>query len=248
MKSIKASIVFRLVDNVNKGPINNAIVVCEDKNFPCVKKDGGYYVFTNIENGTYAFTIKAQGFISQDYEVTVSQEDVNIITLPMQFSSDNTLLQNIKKVTFILKQKGDLFANQDLTIKVDTINPYLRLIEPISKGNDLMKLGLDFDQRLLYQEYCYDKKPNLNFYIKGYDHDKKAYILKDTYKSKITEDGFLKPVWNLKSDNMGRVVFPISPIFFLRNAAEFSFIIGKKKINVSVESFVDDNIVEVEVK
>ncbi len=248
MKSIKASIVFRLVDNLNKEPIDDAIVVCKDKSFSCVKKENGYYVFTNIEKGTYVFTIQAKGFISQDYEVVVSEDDVNIITLPMQLSADNTLLKNMKKVIFVLKQKGKPLINQDLTIKVNTINPYFRVIEPISRGNNLMKLGIDFDQRLLYQEYCYDKKPNLSIYIKGYDHNQEAYILKDTYKSKIPEDGFLQPVWNLKSDNMGKIAFAINPIFFLKDNAEFSFVIEKKKINVSVESFLKDDIIEVEVK
>lgn len=249
MKTItKASVIFYLLDEINKRPISDAIITCKGHSFASIRKDDGNYVFTDIAKGEYVFIIQKPGFLSKEYQVSISDVQPVMTAVTMQFSLDNPVISNMKKIIFTLKNGDKIVPSKEVSLKVDIRNPYLRVIEPVIKGSYLMKLNSDFDPRLLYQEYRYDQKTNISIFFSGYDHENKAYILSTTYKSKIPESGLLNPIWSFKTDSKGRFLFIINPVFMLKDKIEATLTIDKKVLNIVSDVNKMDNYINLDMK
>ena len=248
MRTVKASLALNLVEGVNKTFVDGAVVTCKEVNFPCIRKTDGCYAFIDIPKGKYTFIIQKPGFITKEYEVEIGDVQPVIRTVTLQYDVNNYSTSFMNQVIFTLKRKGEIIPNKDVTIKINTRNPYLRVIEPVTRGSNLIKLNCDFDARLLYQNYTYDKKANTNICLSSYDHINKAYILSTTYRSKINEGGLLSPYWEMKTDDKGRVLLVINPIFCLKNEVDISLTIDKKTTNVIVDISKNKAQVELEIK
>ena len=248
MKTVQASLALNLVEGVNKTFVDGAVVTCKEANFPCIRKSDGCYVFTDLPKGKYTFVIQKPGFITKEYEVEIGDVQPVIKTVTVQYSVDNYNTSFMNQIVFTLKQKGEIIPNKDVVIKVNTKNPYLRVIEPVTRGSNLLKLNCDFDVRLLYQNYTYDKKANTIICFSSYDHINKSYVLSNTYRSKINEGGLLSPYWEMKTDDKGRILFVINPIFCLKNEIDLSLTIDKKTTNITVDISKSKAQVELEVK
>lgn len=238
----RASVAFFIVNDYSKGAISNARIMCNNSYVPYSNKGDGYYSFSNLEKGTYKFDITCDGFIPVSYEVTVSDIQPTQIVARLKYSSDNAYLYNINKVDFNIKSDEKPLKNTEVKIKLDTKVLFLKLIDPIEKNSNVININSDFDKRLLYQDYTYDKRQTMGINLNGYDHINKVYKNSKVYKSKVTEGGYLTPLWKLVTDDFGRVILPINPIFFAKPQVELTLTILKKKYKVTINTDKTENI------
>lgn len=238
----RASVAFFIVNDYSKGAISNARIMCNNSYIPYSNKGDGYYSFSNLENGMYKFDIMCDGFKPASYEVKVSDIQPIQIVSCLKYSSDSTDLYNINKIVFYIKNDGKPLENTDIKIKLDTKVLFLKLIDPIEKNSNVININSDFDKRLLYQDYAYDKRQTMVINLNGYDHINKVYQNSKVYKSKVAEGGYLTPLWKFTTDDFGRVILPINPVFFAKPQAELTLTILKKKYSVRINTNDTENI------
>ena len=232
----RASVAFFIVNDYTKSAVTNAEIKCNGSCVAYCNKRDGYYVFLNLEKGTYKFDIACKGFISESYEIKVSDTQQERVVVCLKYSAENYDLYNTKKVIFNIKDNGKLIENADVRVRLETKASFLRLIDPIEKNSNIININSEFDKRLLYQDYMYDKRPNMIISLVEYDHVNKVYKSLKKYKSQVAEDGYLHPFWNFKTDKFGRATLPLNTIFFTQTQVEFMVTILKKKYTVTVST------------
>lgn len=242
----RASVAFFIVNDYTKNAIINAEIRCNGSCVAYCNKHNGYYVFLNIEKGVYKFDISCKGFIPVSYEVKVSDLQQEKIVVCLRYSSESIALYNAKKVTFNINNNGKPVVDKDIRIMLETKTSFLRLIDPIEKESKFVNINYEFDKRLLYQDYIYDKKRNIIISLVEYDYINKVYKNSKIYKSKVAEDGYLHPIWDFKTDAFGNVTLPFNTIFFTQPQAEFAITVLKKKHMVTV-SMEDTEYVEIDI-
>lgn len=242
----RASVAFFIVNDYNKNAIINAEIKCNGSCVAYFNKRNGYYVFLNLEKGTYKFDITCKGFIPASYEVKVSDEQQEIIVAGLRYSSESEELYYTKKVVFNIKNNGKPVENESIRIRLENKVSFLRLIDPIEKNSNIVNINSEFDKRLLYQNYTYDKRQNMIFNLFEYDYENKVYKNSKTYKSNVAEDGYLHPFWNFKTDKFGRVTLPLNTIFFTQPQADLLVTVSKKKYTFTVNT-EDTDYIEIDI-
>lgn len=243
----EASIVIQLINEFDKRPILNANITCNGRHIPFIKKDTGHYVFINMHNGNYLFDIDAFGFEKKTVTVDLTSSSVSpqLHIVRLNYLMNHPRIPGMKKIVFTVKNKDKLISNRDIKLRLDTKVSQLRVIDPMVKGSKEVVLNSDFNSRFLFQEYSYEKKPNLNILFTGFDYEKKAYLNDEPFKSKVAEGGLLNPVWNFVTDDNGVFVLPIDNTFLQKNVLDFTVFAGKKSSNIVVE--IKDNTTNVDV-
>lgn len=233
----KASIVFSLIDNYNKAPLTNCIIKCNGKNGSYLKKRDGYYIFLNLEDGHYDFEFSCEGFMPEHYSVDL-KDDKELVKAVISFNYkiDNIFVFNMNKVVFNLKDNDKPLINADVKVQLDTKVTFLRVIEPIKKGSNLIKINSDFNTRLMFQEYYYSKKPDFKVVFSSYDRDNLAYENQINADKDIAPDGLLYPIWHFKTDSRGSFVLPINPVFILKDEVDLTLNINNKDIKIKTKT------------
>ncbi len=231
----KASVIFHIMDDYFKVPITNALLKCSDDSAEYIKKNDGYYVFLDLQSGTYNFTIICAGYNTVNYEVEVKGDEPVEIRLSMQASMGDISRMNIDKIVFNLYNDGSLLNNKDIIIRLDTKVSFLKVIDPISRGSNFISINYDYNKNLLFQEYYYDKALDTSIFLVSYDWEKNKYKTREPYQAKANPGGYLKPVWRMKTDKNGRVVLPINSFFMTEENAEFTIICDDLEATVSSE-------------
>lgn len=238
----KASIIFFLIDNFNKSPLNKGIIKCNGKHVPYLKKNDGYYVFLNLEENHYEFDFSCAGFMPEHYSIDLDGKEPMRVVIPFNYKLDNMLIYNMNKIVFNLKDNGIPLKNADVRIKLDTKVPFLKVIEPIKKGSNQIKINSDFNSKLMFQEYYYSKSPDFKVMFSSYDRKNLAYENEISADKEIAKDGLLYPVWNFKTDNRGSFVLPKNPIFMLKGESDFTLTVNNKEIKAKSENLSTENI------
>lgn len=228
----KASVVFLVLDDYTKDPLSDAEITCNGVHIPYAKKTDGYYVFLNMDPGNYQFEVSLKGFLPVSYEVELTDVQPMQIVATMQYTQDNIKALGYKRLIFTAKTKGKPVKNKAVRVRLDTKVPFLRVIEPMPKGSNLVMVNSDYNKRLLFQQYSYDKKPNLNIFFVGYDHEKQAFRTRDPFKTRTIEGGLLNPVWNYMTDEHGSFMIPVNPLFIQKEQVDFTVSIEKKNISI----------------
>lgn len=233
----KASIVFLLIDNYNKAPLNSCIITCNGKNVEYAKKRGGYYVFLNLEAQHYDFDISCDGFMTEHYSLDLDEnQDVVKVVIPMNYRLDNMSLYNTNKIIFDLKDNGKVLANADVKVRLCNKVPFLRVIGPIKKGTKLIKINSDFNSKLMLQEYYYSKSPDFLIRFTSYNRKELAYENEICAEKDIAPDGLLYPVWHFKTNEKGSFVLPISSVFISKEECEFVLTVNDKDIEIKAKT------------
>jgi len=72
LKKLNPSVTFEIEDE-HENPIDSAIVTLDGQ-----ENEPGDYQFTNVEEGTYDYTVEKEGYFTTEGEVTVEEEDVTV--------------------------------------------------------------------------------------------------------------------------------------------------------------------------
>lgn len=230
----RVSLAFLLIDMFTKVPIIRAKIKCNGEVIPYTRKSNGYYVFVNILDKEYDFEISCDGYYTINKKIKVGVNNPIQYTLLMQSCLGDVSLYSKNKVIFDVKKSGKPFANQNVKLRLDTKVVFLKMISPIQKGNNLVEINYDYNTNLLFQEYYYDKNPNFPVFFVGYDLDEKKYRIKEKSDVEVEKGGYLCPVWELKTDHNGRLLFPINSFFISKETANFTLIANSMESSVSI--------------
>ncbi len=232
----KASITFFIINDYNKSPVLNVDITCNNKKIAYSKKNDGYYTFMNLEKGHYKFDIHSKQFNKASYEIDLEGIEPIKINCCLKYAADSSELLNLNRIIFHFKDGDNIIKETDVEIKLETKVPFLRLIDNINVGNNLVKINSDYDKRLLFQNYSCGKKLDNIFLFNSYDHNTNLYKNFYKFKNNIEEGEILNPIWNNVTDKYGRVALPINRIFFIKAKSELSVYILNKKFKVIVNS------------
>ncbi len=238
----KASLVFLLKDIYYKAPIVTASILCNGKQNPYTRKRDGYYVFSDLYPMDYDISISCKGYTDINFSVKLKENETKVMTFDMPYTADNSNLTRLTRFELTLYNGKKKILNHDVSFKLKNNISFIKLIEPISAGNEEMKLNLEeFTSGIIGQKYIYKiGKKKQEIEISGYDSDKKCYTLKEPLSEDLREGGRFYPIWNLKTDGAGRLIMPLISQFMKDDILEFQLEVkdfeGKNlKGNVSVE-------------
>jgi len=128
----------------------------------------------------------------------------------MSYTSDNVNLSHVKRFDMTLKSKDQSFNDTEVTLELKNAASFLKLIEPAEAGSQEVKLNMEeMIVGIIGQKYIYrfeDKETEI--YLLGYDEEKKCYTLQDPLQEKLEPNGSFYPVWNVRTDSLGKIIMP----------------------------------------
>lgn len=231
----KAALVFMLKDIYSKMPITNAVILCNGKQNPYTRKKEGYYVFSNLFPGEYEINIKAKGYVELNFNVTLRENETQVLHYDMPYSVDNESLTHLARFEIAVSHQKERIKNKEVKLILKNEAKFMKVIEEAQAGAEELKLNLDMTPSLIEQNYIYEfKKQQTEFSLWGYDNEKKVYTLKKPLENNIEPEGRFYPFWNLKTDSLGRITMPIVSQFMAENEIKFQIIIPKEKLSAKV--------------
>ena len=233
----KAALVFLLKDVYSKVPITTAVILCNGKQNPYTRKNDGYYVFSNLYPEDYNISIICSGHTDLNFAVTLKENETKVMTFDMPYTVDNPNLKNLTRFEITFFEHKKPVANTDITLKLKNEASFLKLVEPLEAGSVEIKLNIDeMLLGIIGQKYIYKvKRKEHEIYFLSYDQEKKCYLLKDPLSEKLEKGGKFYPVWNLKTDGIGRLTMPLIGQFMKDDAIKFECMTGDLKASVSFE-------------
>lgn len=206
----RASLVVLLKDIYSKIPITTAVILCNGKQNPYTRKNDGYYVFSNLYPGDYNINISCKGYTDLNFSVNLQENETKVMTFDMPYTVDNPNITNLTRFEITMFENKQPLADLDVTLKLKNDSGFLKLIKPVKAGSYDIKLNVDMLSGVIGQKYIYKvKRKEHEVFLFGYDQEKKCYILKEPLSEELESDGKFHPVWNLKTDYMGRLIMPI---------------------------------------
>lgn len=229
----KASVIFTLIDNYDKSSVNDSIIYCDKQVIPYVKKSNGMNVFLNLFPGEHNFVIRSKGFLPKIYNITTDKDSVQEIVVPLNYSRDNSKLSRNNKIVFRARYEGKMLRNDEVTIRLETKVPFMKVIEDVKQGSKQIKLNGDYNPVMLFQE-CAVTDKNLPLIITGYNRDTNSYTIRDESPA-IPSGSLLKPVWHIRADRFGETILPVNRFFMPKNNLEFTLIYKGKEVQAKAD-------------
>jgi len=234
----RASVIFYLVDDFFGKAVKTANISVSGQDLPFVNKQDGYYVFPNLPQGNYTFTIQAPNYLSTERSCPVSEDQPAIIQINMQHDTSSRLIDDITRIKGTLTDKnGNLLKNEIIEVVVISPATYVRLVEDVSKGQDKVKLysekGYQLEGKLFFIS---GEKNSESIRICKYDQENDFCLIENKLKNKYNSGTQLYAMWELKTDNSGEFILPL-PISFNNGAiaSEIKVLQGKKAGHENVD-------------
>ena len=239
----KASLVVLLTDMFSKTPITDAVILCNGKQNPYVRKKDGYYVFSNLYPVKYEVSIKCKGYDDILINVEVKENETVVLKKQLNCATDNEALKNCESFEFTVFEDETLIPNKEVNIRLEEKLEFIKLTKPAEKGSNELYLNIPMSYDYMPQEYDYMfKRRAHNLYITGYDDKKKCFLLKDPLEKELEVDGLFKPVWRIKTDNQGKIALPLMEQYMKNDIINFSFRSEGKDSRVRVNKKSKKNI------
>lgn len=249
MNVIRASVSFYVVDDYNKRAITDAQISCNGSYSFCINKRNGYYEFINLEKGSYIFEVKRNKFVAAKYEVDLLDEQAVELVSCLKYALDNSILNDVDKIVFSIRRNKDFLRNCSVRLLLDEKIPELKLGSLVKYGSKTVNINLEsgFNERLLYQNYVYDKNPDEVIMLSEYDYRKNLYLSKIPIEFEIPKGKYLRPSWDFVTDKFGRFVLPINLLFFKNDSFKLKLIILKEEYELKA-SIKNENYIYLDVK
>ncbi len=233
----KASLVFLLKDIYSKLPITTAAILCGGKQNPYTRKSDGYYVFSNLYPGGYDVNISCKGHTDLDFSVNLKENETKVMFFDMPYTADNPNLTNLTRFEITVLEGKKPIEDSDIILRLKNNAEFLKLIEPVEAGSNEIKLNVDMLNGIMGQKYIYKVKGKEHeIFFFGYDREKECYVLKDPIDEKLEKGGKFYPIWNLKTDYLGRLIMPLMGQFMKDDKIKFECIKSDDlKANVSFD-------------
>ena len=156
-----ASLVIMLIDILTKSPIKNAVILCNGKQNPYVSKDDGYYVFCNLDPGSYKIFISASGYINKEFDTSIEFGESKKFILFLSFQSTNLRLLNVPRIEFLIKKNKQILKNQEIKF-ISKTPEMIKMIQKIKKGDQEVILNVPENNFFIFQNFIYSVKYEKN--------------------------------------------------------------------------------------
>ncbi|MCT4593106.1 MAG: hypothetical protein N4A57_02370 [Anaeromicrobium sp.] len=234
----KVSVVIRIFHDYTWNPIMNGIEVYFN-NMPKkpIKKSGGYYVFTNLEDGIYKVNIKSQIYFNETIEIDTTKLDLldPIINIRLKTKPNYFLREDSTIIKFKVVDLNKIPINLGI-IKafIDTKNYYEgQILEEVKSGHEKVKVKKFCDAPLPGDIlYLKEEEPDKSEYIKVLKEDKGYYLLDSPINYDHKRDLKISRGFITKSDEDGNV------IVYFKNLL-------KSKVNITFHIFHEGHLKEV---
>ena len=156
-----ASLVIMLIDILTKSPIKNAVILCNGKQNPYVSKDDGYYVFCNLDPGSYKIFVSASGYINKEFDTSIEFGESKKFILFLSFQSTNLRLLNVPRIEFLIKKNKQILKNQEIKF-ISKTPEMIKMIQKIKKGDQEVILNVPENNFFIFQNFIYSVKYEKN--------------------------------------------------------------------------------------
>ena len=228
----KASLIFFLTDLYSRIPVRYASILCNGKQNPYTRKESGHYVFSNLYPGKYRIDIICKGFADVRLDLEVRANETKTIVMSLPYASDNDLVLKLKRFEISVNLDGVPLKNKAVRIKLKNNLNFLKVIAPIKANTNTVTLNMEKNSGLTLQKYSYVVNGTENeFYIYAYDSSISQYLTENPFKFDILPGGMLYPIWDLRTDDHGKVIFPVLQQFMKEEQIQFEiFAEGKYEL------------------
>ncbi len=142
-----------VIDVFRKQPIHDAVILCNGRQNPYIKKDDGYYIFCDLQPDFYSVEIFSPGYVKKSFSCYIDFGECKRVILEMSYSSTSRIISSIPRILFDLKNKEFKYKNVKIILKTP-IN-FMKLIHRAHQGDNLLILNVQEDNRLIFQNYIY---------------------------------------------------------------------------------------------
>ncbi len=214
-----ASLVFLLKDVYTKLPINTAVILCNGKQNPYVRKNSGHYVFSDLFPGMYEISISCKGYNSLKFSAELKENETKVMNFDLSYTVDNPNLSNSARFEITFYHLKKRFSDKDISLSLGEESSFMKLIENAPQGTEEIKLNLDeMADGIIGQKYIYEaKKRKYEIKIAGFNSENKTYNLEKPLEEELPSGGKLYPKWDIKTDSIGRAIMPFISQFMASN-------------------------------
>ncbi len=240
-----ASLVFLLKDVYTKTPINTAVILCNGKQNPYVRKKSGHYVFSDLFPGNYEISISCKGYNSLKFPVELKENETKVMNFDLSYTVDNPNLSNSARFEITFYHLKKRFSDSSISLCLGDESSFMKLIENAQQGANELRLNLDeLADGIIGQEYIYEiKKRKYEIKITGFDSENKTYTLEKPLEEALATGGKFYPKWNIRTDAVGRAAMPFisqfmksNPVNLMCEAKDKEENILKSKISIDLNN------------
>ena len=158
----------------------------------------------------YSIDISCPGYVDLHFSAEVRENETSIFKFNMPYAVNSEAMTRVTRFKIRASHMGNILASRDIRLRLADEVKAIKLLEPVTVGNNLMKLSIEeMVSGLMGQSYIYESNDKEYFIeIVSFDAEKKSYVLKEEGKEEIPIDGKFYPYWDLKTDSNGIVIMP----------------------------------------
>ncbi len=219
----RASLVLLLKDVYNKTPITTAVILCNGKQNPYVRKKSGHYVFSDLFPGNYEISISCKGYNSLKFPVELRENETKVMSFDLSYAADNSNISNSVRFEMTFYHLKKRVAEHEVEISLEDDSSFIKLVEVAKAGAQNIKLNIDeMTEGIIGQKYIYEaRKQKQEIKIEGFDDEDKTYTLDKPLEKDLVLGGKFYPKWDVKTDAVGRVIMPFIGQFMQNNPIKF---------------------------
>lgn len=237
----KASLVFLLKDVYNKAPIDTAVILCDGKQNPYVRKKSGHYVFSDLFPGNYEISITCKGYNGLKFPIELKENETKVMNFDLSYTSDNPNISNSFRFEITLYHLKKRAADQEAEISLADDSSFMKLIENADAGAEEIKLNIDeMTDGIIGQKYIYEvKKQKQEIKIEGFNAENKTYTLDKPLEEALESGGKFYPKWDVRTDAAGRVIMPFIGQFMEKNPINLKFLVKDGEETLKSKAEID---------
>jgi hypothetical protein len=147
-----------LTDIGSKMPITDAVILCNGKQNPYIRKDEGYYIFADLCPGHYKIEIFCSGYVNTDLECELKAGQSHSFVFDLPYNSVNPSLVGTPRFEFLVKKDGKSIKNKNILVILKNPVKLLKVIQKAKQGDQMIFLNINDDPLLFPQRYIFTHK------------------------------------------------------------------------------------------
>ncbi len=149
-----------LVDVFRKQPIHDAVILCNGRQNPYIKKDDGYYIFCDVPPGSYKIDIFSPGYVRKSFFSTIEFGECKRFIFEMSFKSKSYIISETSRIEFSLTKNNEKLRETNFRIILKNPIVFLKLIRNARQNDNEILLNVQNNNYFLMQNYIYEFNPN----------------------------------------------------------------------------------------
>ena len=149
-----------LVDVFRKQPIHDAVILCNGRQNPYIKKDDGYYIFCDVPPGSYKIDIFSPGYVRKSFFSTIEFGECKRFIFEMSFKSKSYIISETSRIEFSLTKNNEKLRETNFRIILKNPIVFFKLIRNARQNDNEILLNVQNNNYFLMQNYIYEFNPN----------------------------------------------------------------------------------------